>query len=107
VVLEGRDALQRWGFPIPSREQLHYFVLTRFRDPADADLTQIGDHLDALRKLRNLADYELRASRTFVTSGPAQQAIQSAEAALHLLDQIDGTLQRRNLAVAAIRAAFP
>lgn len=107
LLLEGRDALGRWGFTPPSRDQVHYFVAERFRTPSDPDLQRIGDWMDRLRILRNQADYVLSSSIHFRSRVKAQQAVHDAGAALTLLDQIDGSLQRRTFAVAAIRAAFP
>lgn len=107
LMLEGREALHRWGFVLPAREQLHYCVLSRFRDPADPDLNEVASRLDRLRKSRNEADYDLKSSNYFRSAGFAQQMIRLAEDALRILDQIDGSLQHRNLAAAAIRAAFP
>ncbi len=107
LMLECRDALFRWGFSLPSREALHRFVRTRFGNPVDPDLNQIAVALTHLGNLRNRADYDLGVVSSFRSSGPAQAAIRDAESALARLDALDSNPARRNLAVAAVRAAFP
>src|SRR5438552_18051268 len=42
VVLECRDALARWSYPLPPGESVHRWVRMRFDYPADADLNFIG-----------------------------------------------------------------
>ena len=107
LMLECREALFRWGFALPPRQNVHHFARMRFSFPAHADLKQIGDTLDRLGRLRNQADYDLSALLAFQSAARAQQAIQDVTAGLALLDGIDGDLTRRATAVAAIRAAFP
>jgi hypothetical protein len=109
LMLEGRDALARWGFPLPPQGNAHHFVRTRFSFPADAHLKQIGRVLDHAGRLRNKADYDLSALPAFRSAIQAQQAIQDQDvtAALALLDAIDADAGQRTAAVAAIRPAFP
>jgi hypothetical protein len=104
---EGRVALDRWGFPLPPRENIHSFVRLRFTFPAHPDLGQVGLGLDDLSQLRNQADYHLASPGRFASGARAAQAIVRAQAAIDLLDQIDADPARRAAAIAAIRAAWP
>jgi hypothetical protein len=106
-MLECREALFRWGFALPPRENVHNFARMRFSFPAHPDLKPIGNLLDRLGRLRNLADYTLTPLPVFASGTRAAQANQEVAAALALLDAIDGDPARRATAVAAIRAAFP
>ena len=38
LMLEGRAALQRWGFTIPRTEQIHRFVRLHFLYAGDSDM---------------------------------------------------------------------
>ena len=107
LVLECREALFRWAFPLPRRENVHTFVRLRFTFPADPDVKQIGNVLDDLGRLRNRADYNLAALAEFATPTRAQQAVQDAATALALFDAIEADPARRTAAIAAIRKAFP
>ncbi len=107
LMLEGREALFRWGFACPRRDNVHTFVRLRFSYPADADLKSIGKVLDVVGRLRNGADYNLSALLTFASNVAAQQAIDDVTDALDLLDAIEADPARLVAAVAAIRAACP
>ena len=104
---EGRAALERWGFPLLPRERVHSFVRVRFTFPAHADVRKVGDSFGLLSGLRNAADYRLASPGKFATAAEADDAVQRAEAAIDLLDQIDADPARRAAAVAAVRQAFP
>jgi hypothetical protein len=106
-MLECREALFRWGFKLPPRENVHTFVRLRFDYAADADLKNLGRKLEKFCKLRNRADYDLSVSPTFASDTKAREAIQEVTAALVLLDAIDGDPVRQAAAIAAIQAAFP
>ena len=102
VLLEGRDALLRWGFPVPRRDSVHSYVRLRFTYATEPDLKQIGDVLDFLVRLRNRASYDLSMLVQFSSATAAQNAIQMAEDALALLDAIEADAAR----LAAARASI-
>jgi hypothetical protein len=107
LMLEGREALFRWGFALPPRENVHTFVRMRFDFPANPDLKGIGGVVDKLARLRNQADYNLAPLQVFASPGRVQQAIQEVSDALALLDAIEADPARQTAAIAASRAAFP
>ena len=107
LFVECRDALLRWGFIIPPRDNVHSFVRLRFFTTASAELQGIGRALEDLCRLRNEADYRTTAPGNFASAVPASDALQEARDALSLLDQIVGDPARQAAAVAAIRAAWP
>jgi hypothetical protein len=107
LMLEGRDLLHRWGFPLPPRDQVHTFVRLRFIYAADPDLKQVGIDLERLCALRNEADYQLAAAGRFASAVAAHRAIVTAETALSRLQQIDSDPARRGGVIASIRARWP
>ncbi len=107
LMLECRDALVRWGFSCPPRDNVHTFVRMRFSFPALVELKQIGNFLDSLGRLRNKADYDLTSVVAFQDSSKARQAVHDVAACLVLLDAIDNDAVRRAAAIKAIAAAFP
>ena len=104
---EARVALQRWGFSLPPKDQVHAFVRLRFVYAQDRDLKVIGYALEELVKLRNQADYRIEKSGPFAHAVPVQQAIHSAQDCIDTLDLNETDVTRRTAAIAAIRAAFP
>src|SRR5262245_50061128 len=81
LFLEGREALVRWGIPLPLHQPLHGVVRLRFTLPPHSDLKHNGYKLDSLAATRALADYRLQAG-LFPNNASALQAIDEAFAAL-------------------------
>jgi hypothetical protein len=104
---EGRAALDRWGFPLPPRENIHNFVRLTFRYAAHADLRQVSNTLEELSRLRNEADYRLAVPGSFASDSRATQAVDAAQDAVDLLDQVEADPARRAAAIAAVRASLP
>ncbi|HZT83054.1 MAG TPA: hypothetical protein VFA26_22690 [Gemmataceae bacterium] len=98
-----RDALFRWGFKHPRRDNVHTWTRLRFAFATDHELRDIGDALDQLGQSRNQANYNLNPHPDLATEAPAQKAIQDAADPLALLDALDADPARR---AAAITAAF-
>lgn len=107
LLQEAKNSLERWGFVARAREEIHRFVRLRFIYAQEPDLKRIGQRIERLGLLRNNADYQLTNSGPFVSVTVVMSAIQNAQEAITLLDQIDGDPSRRAVAVAAIQAAFP
>lgn len=107
LMLECREALIRWGFSLPPRDNVHAWVRLRLTYAADVDLRSIGLSLDKLGRRRNAADYDLAPLPAFQTGNLAQDSVQEAAQAITLLDAIERTPARRGTAIGAVRKAFP
>ena len=103
LLLEGRDALSRWGFSPPAGQGVHAWVRLRFTYAADKELKEIGDALDFLVQVRNHADYKLAPSPAFASAKKAQDAIDVAADTLARLDALEADPVRLAAAVATIR----
>jgi hypothetical protein len=102
LMLEGREALSRWGRTLPRGQNVHTWSRLRFTYAADVDLKEVGLALDDLVQLRNQADYNLAPSPVFASAARALQAIQRATDALARLDAIEADPARRAAAIAAL-----
>ncbi len=98
------DGLGRWGFSPPPRDKVHTFARLKLVYASEPDLKRIGLTLEALGRLRNAADYQLRRASPFVTSGIAVSALADARAAVVLLDDIEADPTRHASAVGSIPA---
>jgi hypothetical protein len=101
LMLECRDALTRWGLPVPPRQNVHPYVRLRFSYANNPDLKRIGDALDRLVTRRNQASYDMRALSEFASASVAQRSILRAIAALAVLDAIEADPARRAAAIAS------
>ena len=105
LMLEGRDALLRWGFAPPPRDQVHAFVRLKFTFAAHRDLKFISDALEFLVRLRNQAQYQLSTPGPFSRGTVLGTAISRAQDALAVLDGIVQDPAQQAAAIGAIRAA--
>ena len=103
LLLEGRDALVRWGFTVPPRQQVHAYVRLRFTYATNLDVKQLGDVLDDLVQFRNRASYDLRLTAAFANNTRGRVAFQDATDAVALLDAMEADPVRRAAAIASIQ----
>jgi hypothetical protein len=102
LMLEGRDALLRWGFSIPPRQGVHAWVRLTLTYAAAPDLKEIAYALDELVQLRNKAHYNLKPLSEIASATDTQNAVQRARDALAFLDGIEADPARRAAAIASI-----
>jgi hypothetical protein len=101
LVLECRDALHRWQVSL-SRRDVHQAVRLKFLYAQHPDSQYIGQALDRLGQWRSQADYQLTFTIPYATGQRALEAIQRAEQAIALLDQIQADPARRAALIAAL-----
>jgi hypothetical protein len=106
IMLEARDVLARWGLQPPPRNNIHYFVQSRFNVGPDPGVLTIGATLNRLKGLRTGADYDLSALPKFRTDVAAIDAVQKAEEAIQLLDVLIADLPRQKSVAADMRKAY-
>ncbi len=102
LLLECRDAMTRWGLPLPTRQQVHAQVRLRLTFSRNPDLRKIGDKLEILGRHRNSANYDLQALPMFASAKVARDDVKLATDALALLDAIDADPTHRAAALASI-----
>lgn len=102
LMLECRDALARWGFPLPPHQNVHSYVRLRLMYAKNRTLKSIADALDKLSRLRNKACYDLQSPR-FASAIEAEDAIQRAADSLADLDGIDTDATQRAAAIASFQ----
>jgi uncharacterized protein (UPF0332 family) len=102
LFLECRDALLAWGQKPAKGQNVHAWARLKLTYSSSSDLKRIADALDRLVRLRNTASYDLAATTSFSSPANAQDAIQTAQQGLHLLDQIQADPQRRAAAIASL-----
>jgi hypothetical protein len=102
LMLEGREALFRWGVKLPPHQSVHHFVRLKLVFAKDADLKIIGKTLDSQAQLRNHASYHLNPGVEFSSVANAQKAVLDAAAALARLDAIEADPARRAAAIASL-----
>jgi hypothetical protein len=102
LFLECRDLLFSWGQKHAHGQNIHAWTRLRLAYAGLGDLKTLADALDQLVRLRNKASYELTATPLFASAAVAQRAIQMAEDALTLLDEIDADPARRSAAIASL-----
>jgi hypothetical protein len=103
LLLECREAMDRWGLPPLTRLQLHAQVRLRLFYSTDSDLQQIAKVLEDLGRKRNQASYDLSDDLLFALPRFADLDVQRAETALALLDTLDADPVRRAAAITSIR----
>src|SRR5437879_5746281 len=73
LFLECRDVVATWGAAAPPRHRPHNWVRLKLQFAKNADLKQLGDTLEALLRLRNLASYNLGSFPVFSSNAVAAQ----------------------------------
>lgn len=102
LMLECRDALQRWGRSPPPRQNVHSYVRLQLTYATDPVLRALGIMLDDFVRRRNKASYDLGRLSIFGSAGPAQTIVQDVTASLTALDAIEADPVRRAAAIASL-----
>jgi uncharacterized protein (UPF0332 family) len=81
-----RGLLDLCGFDVPRAEQAHAYLCRRLENSGHTDVENTGSALNALRKMRNRADYDL--DRIFPHPSAAGQ-VQAADNIIRLLEDVE------------------
>jgi hypothetical protein len=104
---EARIALERWGFPRPSQDDLHTFVSSRFGSTLNLDLLRVDDALFRLRTFAEEADFALTSVGVFGDAREVSRHLFLSQVGIDLLDQSDNDPARRAAGIADLRARWP
>jgi hypothetical protein len=104
---EAQAALARWGFPRPSRRDIHTFVNSRFGSTPNIDLLRVGDALVRLKSFAENADLALATVGPFANAAEISLRMVLAQVTIDLLDQIENDPVRRTTAIGNIQARWP
>jgi hypothetical protein len=96
------DTLRRWRFALPPRDKVHTFARLKLVYATHRDLKRIGLTLEALGRLRNVAEYQLSPSGPFGSAKSATQGVADAEGAIALLDALEADPAQRKSAAGSI-----
>jgi hypothetical protein len=102
LMLECRDALSRWGRPVPPHQNVHHHVPQTFVFASERTVKDIGLALEKLGPARNRASYDLRALLEFALDVEAWKLLGRALNALALLDAIEADPARLAAAIASL-----
>ena len=78
-----RELLISLGFRVPRADRAHSYMWLRIANAGAADVTLAGNRLNALRGLRNLADYDSTAS---MSQASAVNEVKNAKDIIQALD---------------------
>jgi len=107
LLREAQVVLARLGFPRPSTEDVHGFVLDRIGSAAHLELARIADAIRRSADLQAEADYKLEKPGNFADDHEINFLLAIAQATIELLDELDADFIRRTAAMAVIRFARP
>jgi hypothetical protein len=102
LMLECREALVRWGRPVPPRYNVHQHVKQTFLFASQREVKDIGFALEDLLEARNWASYDLAARPEFASDANALAWARRARVALASLDAIEADPARLAAAVASL-----
>jgi uncharacterized protein (UPF0332 family) len=87
-----RDWLESLGFVVPSADTCHKYLCLRLQNCGDPAVLRAGAKLDALRSVRNRADYDMAFP---IPAGTAARFVQSAQDIIRALDAAAADPARR------------
>jgi hypothetical protein len=102
LMLECRDALVRWGRPVPPHQNVHHYVRQTLVFASEQDVKDIGYDVEKLAQARNRANYDLTSLPEFASDAAARTWVQRGLNALALLDAIDADPARQAAAIASL-----